>query len=198
MRSPFRTALTVRRLLGVKACVTCQEAKHASEFHKSQKAKDGLQSRCKRCKAEHGKQWRSANADRNRANKRNWEQSNRERVREYCRRWYRDNPAQNQERSRLYLESNRDKFAVWAKRWRQANDARMAPTDRARQAVYRAIKRGILVRPSVCEECGDTRTIQAAHYDYQDLLRVRWLCRPCHTKWDRAQPKTAADCYAAH
>ncbi|MFQ6047992.1 MAG: hypothetical protein ACE5K7_01350 [Phycisphaerae bacterium] len=51
---------------------------------------------------------------------------------------------------------------------------------------------GHITRPSVCEECGATdRKIEAAHYDYDEPLRVRWLCRSCHVRWDRREPKGA-------
>lgn len=64
---------------------------------------------------------------------------------------------------------------------------------RAHSAVDRAIRRGELVRPLVCEECGDdSRMIEAAHGDYSKTLQVRWLCRRCHCRWDVVQSKTAA------
>lgn len=57
-------------------------------------------------------------------------------------------------------------------------------------AVHKALKSGLLVRPAACEQCAVTdKPIQAAHYDYAEPLRVRWLCRRCHTLWDRAEPK---------
>lgn len=49
---------------------------------------------------------------------------------------------------------------------------------------------GHLVRPGACSECGATgRRIEGAHFDYDEPLRVRWLCVPCHRRWDRSQPK---------
>ena len=59
----------------------------------------------------------------------------------------------------------------------------------AQTAVARAIKVGRLTRPSSCTECGHAGRIEAAHYNYGSPLEVRWLCRSCHSKWDRAQPK---------
>jgi hypothetical protein len=57
--------------------------------------------------------------------------------------------------------------------------------------VSRAIKRGDLVRPDACEECGVTgQLITAAHIDYAYPLNVRWLCRSCHNRWDKEDPKT--------
>ena len=51
---------------------------------------------------------------------------------------------------------------------------------------------GHLVRPTVCEECGAAGVaIEAAHFNYDEPLRVRWLCRPCHRRWDSREPKHA-------
>jgi hypothetical protein len=54
---------------------------------------------------------------------------------------------------------------------------------------YHVIK-GHLVRPAKCEQCGsEGKKIEAAHYDYTKPLDVRWLCIPCHRRWDKEQPK---------
>jgi len=54
------------------------------------------------------------------------------------------------------------------------------------------IKAGNIVRPSTCEECGcSDRKIEGAHFNYDEPLRVRWLCRSCHIRWDKAEPKGA-------
>ena len=66
-------------------------------------------------------------------------------------------------------------------------------TNRARRAqnlVRYYILSGLMVRPVICEECGATdRSIEAAHYDYDQPLKVRWLCRSCHRRWDKQDPK---------
>lgn len=60
---------------------------------------------------------------------------------------------------------------------------------RASAAVSRAIKRGDLVRPDACSCCGEVAYIEAAHVDYSQPLLVVWLCRSCHRRWDRDEPK---------
>lgn len=62
----------------------------------------------------------------------------------------------------------------------------------ARSKLARAVKSGILKRPELCEKCSGYGHIEAAHYDYSEPLRVRWLCVSCHRKWDRADPKGGA------
>ena len=59
----------------------------------------------------------------------------------------------------------------------------------ATRAIHAAIRRGELVRPVCCEQCGKTGRIEAAHFNYTEKLRVRWLCASCHRAWDHAAPK---------
>jgi hypothetical protein len=54
------------------------------------------------------------------------------------------------------------------------------------------VQAGHIVRPTTCEECGATdRRIEGAHFNYDEPLRVRWLCVPCHRRWDKREPKQA-------
>lgn len=62
----------------------------------------------------------------------------------------------------------------------------------AQNLVRYHVRQGNLIRPARCEECDAiSRQIEAAHYDYDQPLRVRWLCRSCHVKWDKREPKGA-------
>lgn len=61
------------------------------------------------------------------------------------------------------------------------------------------IQVGHISRPTTCEECGVTgRPIEGAHFNYDEPLRVRWLCRPCHRRWDKREPKQATIVVAAN
>lgn len=62
--------------------------------------------------------------------------------------------------------------------------------DHAQNMLEYAIKKGLIVRKDVCEECSasgcmkDGRNIvQAHHDDYNKPLTVRWLCQNCHYSW---------------
>lgn len=60
---------------------------------------------------------------------------------------------------------------------------RYSPRDFARMKVSKAVKRGVLVRPTACSKCGDgDRKVFAHHPDYSKPLEVVWLCQPCHTR----------------
>ncbi len=52
------------------------------------------------------------------------------------------------------------------------------------------VQAGHIVRPTTCEACGASdRPIEGAHFNYDEPLRVRWLCRSCHVRWDKREPK---------
>jgi len=54
-----------------------------------------------------------------------------------------------------------------------------------------AIKRGELVRPDTCQECGAHDLIHAHHEDYDRPLDVEFLCVRCHFArhgWSRGGP----------
>ena len=54
----------------------------------------------------------------------------------------------------------------------------------ARDAVYRALKDGTLVKPEKCEDCEKSLPLHGHHESYaQDQwLIVNWLCKKCHRK----------------
>ena len=52
----------------------------------------------------------------------------------------------------------------------------------AHSIVREALKRGRLVRPSTCAECGREAKLDGHHADYSKPLDVTWLCRKCHLK----------------
>jgi hypothetical protein len=115
---------------------------------------------------------------------------------------YKD-PEKRREMNRLYLQRFLERNPGYEKRWRESNRERIArsvqkmkqhPLYSARRSAYALIqyhlKVGNLSRPDQCEQCGIACKPDAAHADYSKPLAVRWLCRPCHNRWDQAEPKT--------
>jgi hypothetical protein len=70
---------------------------------------------------------------------------------------------------------------------------RTHPRARNAQSLLRYhIQAGHIVPPSACERCGATgRKIEGAHFNYDEPLRVQWLCISCHRRWDKREPKGA-------
>jgi hypothetical protein len=103
-----------------------------------------------------------------------------------------------------HVEENKARAAAWRAenleraraydRERGVRPSNMAPERKrlskwASQIVRRAIARGEIVRPEI-GECGHSGIIESAHADYSDPMVFRWLCQPCHRRWDRLEPKT--------
>jgi hypothetical protein len=61
---------------------------------------------------------------------------------------------------------------------------------KARVAVAECLRRGWLIRPEVCQSCGDPGEIEAHHDDYSKPLEVRWLCKSCHNLTRVGEPRT--------
>lgn len=64
--------------------------------------------------------------------------------------------------------------------------------ERAHDLVEKAIKKGALINPNICEDCKENNIfkdgrsgIQAHHDDYDKPLSVRWLCQKCHHEWHK-------------
>lgn len=60
------------------------------------------------------------------------------------------------------------------------NDQTRRERTKTRNLTKQAIKSGILVRPDKCELCSVVSKLDAHHLDYNDHLKVQWLCKPCH------------------
>lgn len=70
-------------------------------------------------------------------------------------------------------------------REKQADFRRRHPEKKAAwNAVYKAVKNGLLTRPERCERCGIACKPDASHDDYARRLEVEWLCRSCHVAKD--------------
>ena len=98
-------------------------------------------------------------------------------VRAWCRECSR-------KRNREWYASHPEKVA--AKNRRQTAMRKLQPVPywpeqgRAHAAVHSALRKGTLIRPDVCPECGDVTRLDAHHEDYSKPLDVTWLCRSCH------------------
>lgn len=65
-------------------------------------------------------------------------------------------------------------------RARARNPEFMRLKKKVRWLVSCAVKRGDLIKPDSCQECGNIGEIEAHHDDYNRPLDVRWLCLECH------------------
>jgi hypothetical protein len=148
------------RMSKEKHCGGCDETKSVSEFSKCRSKKDGLQSRCKKCRRELASNYRQSAAGKQ-TEQRYWRS---DRHKASCRR---------------YMKSSLGKAS--ARRYYARGVVRYPEKYKARSAVRRAVMTGRLpnILTQDCEHCDDS----ADHYhhpDYNYPLDVIALCRQCH------------------
>jgi ribosomal protein S27AE len=77
---------------------------------------------------------------------------------------------------RNYWRNHSKQKQQYTASWRKRNPLKK----RAHTLVRKAVARGVLRRPSHCEECGAKKFVYAHHDDYFRPLEVRWMCPECH------------------
>jgi hypothetical protein len=156
----------------MKQCPGCSETKPLDAFPPNRAQRDGRQSRCYPCHREYMALYRA----RHRASLVAYARSY---YRAHPDRWHYDPSRINDEQKRRYTSAWRADHPEWVRLLNRANNT-----------VRRALKDGRLVKERACEACGATnRKIAGAHHDYTRPLDVVWLCYPCHSRWDAADPK---------
>lgn len=74
---------------------------------------------------------------------------------------------------------------LYNKIWISKNPEENAKKIKARQGINQAVSLGRIIKPTVCENYTTNGScspyIEAHHEDYDKPLKVRWLCRKCHS-----------------
>ena len=148
-----------------------------------------------------------------------WNAEHREHKRALQKKYYRENPAKYRRRSRAYKAANKEKVSAYNHNYWEKNREALREKRRPLQLEYRrnhkeehnkssaeqrrkfpekirarsitnhAIRKGEIVRQP-CEICGRT-DVQAHHDNYNEPLKIRWLCVTCHNEWHRINKKRA-------
>jgi len=100
-----------------KECTGCGQEKPLSGFHKCRSKRLGVESRCKVCRLERGKQYHQENKER----KKRYHQENRDKILERKKRYYQENKDKISERKKRYRQKNKDKISERGKRHYQEN-----------------------------------------------------------------------------
>ena len=112
---------------------------------------------CKECAILTSKERYDANKQKERDRKKEYYLNNRDVIRQRQK-------ETNKERAKIWYDANREKHLA-----------------RARVNYY--IKKGTLVKPDTCEDCGEnTKDLEGHHEDYKKQLEVNWICKNCHEK----------------
>ena len=81
---------------------------------------------------------------------------------------------------RAFIKTPEEFKERWRKYKREPNEK-----TRARILLHSALKKGQVIKPEVCEECQKPLKLTAHHEDYNNPLKVVWLCYECHGKKHR-------------
>ena len=137
-------------------CKVCSATENTAEFYK------GVTNKCKECHKELVRQNRKKNA---------------EYYREYDKYRFKNDP-KVRERHKRYQKTDAGKASIrraHLKYWAENPEKRAATN-----ILNSALKRGKVIKPSNCQECGSTGRIEGHHTDYTLPLNVEWLCNKCH------------------
>lgn len=158
---------TNQLILG-KWCRTCGRTKPLDAFYRHPTSASGRQSSCNVCHKERAASWQHAHPERHVAHADAWKASHRDDVSRY----------QRLTRSRRST----------------ADQAFVRLVARVAAATRRAIQDGRLTRPDACSQCARTGAVlDAVHEDYLEPLRVVWLCRRCHLRWNVARRRSRVE-----
>ncbi len=70
-------------------------------------------------------------------------------------------------------------------RYKKIQKQRYPERVKARNTLHRLVKTNKIQRPNFCSDCGikvEKENIQGHHKDYNQPLKVEWLCRDCHKR----------------
>lgn len=172
----------------MKACGKCGAEKPLDEYYAQTRRYDGKHPWCKECCRSYTRGRKDEINERVRNRRLNDSGFVRKRA-DSTRKWRGSHNEQKREYERKRRLENLDEYRNRVREYASRNPEMTKMLACVRQKVYRAIKKGVLVRPSACEWCGDACKTEAAHADYSKPLDVTWLCRACHAKWDHYDPK---------
>ena len=147
----------------MKPCISCKQTKPIDQFYQHPAMKDGHLNKCIECCKVVA-------------------MNNRERK-IHDPMWL----ALERERCRIKIAKYRaagleKRHTGGQERWRK----KYPHKKRAQGKANKAERRGVLVKPNNCEDCGvESVRLQKHHPDYSQPLLVTWLCMKCHGKAHR-------------
>lgn len=110
---------------------------------------------------------------------RDYRRRNAEKVAESQAKWRAENKDHIAQYFKGWTEANRHKKEIY----RQRENERHPEKEPARNKLHSAVFRGLIDKPTTCEDCGEEvekRKLHGHHEDYSKPLDVEWLCVNCH------------------
>jgi len=163
----------------MKQCSTCKEMRPLSMFHKDSSKACGVRAMYSICRNPKVQEYYYSDLGQKTAQK----DTKKKRIR-------RDNDKVYAEKRRSIVNKSSERPEYRENLRRKASTPHGREKKRATNAVEAALKRGDLIRPDKCQECGDApgtdrigrSKVRAYHhlgYAKEHRLDVRWLCPRC-------------------
>ncbi len=73
-------------------------------------------------------------------------------------------------------EEKKRRNILYGREWRKRNINKAKIQDQ----LNCAIKKGEIIRPTICQSCGREGKIHAHHFNYNHYLNFIWVCAKCH------------------
>lgn len=132
----------------MKICTVCKVEKELSCFNIRRASKDGLQSRCRTCRAEQKKVYREANREQIAEQQKTYQKANRKRLAEY---------------TKVYRKTPKGKAVQKAAMQRYYLNLDLATAGRVTQRALSAWAVQVKQRDQCCQVCGSTKKLEAHH-----------------------------------
>ena len=147
----------------MKTCFKCQQTLNESEFYKHSRMADGLLGKCKTCtKRDSFERYKNKMSDPE------WVMRERERGRI------------KQQKARAV-----GKYIGPSKEVRNRSRIKTKEKFLCRIKTQRYISKGLIIKSEICQDCKISKSQNCHHEDYNDPLKVVWLCTACHGKRHR-------------
>ncbi len=146
-----------------KLCPVCKRYKDKNLFGKNKTNKDGLSYQCKLCKVKSNKIYKSNNKEKIKISNCLYRNKNKKEIANYKKKWADRNRKRVNEKSKMMRLKHLNKV-------------------KARSILNRYVLKKIIIKPSICEMCKESRKCEGHHLNYDKPLLVIWLCKECHLK----------------
>lgn len=97
--------------------------------------------------------------------------------------WCKDCDSEYSKRRNHYKTHKAEYLRLYAQQYQ--NDPRNRIKIKARLLTKQAIKQGLIKPKDFCEECGSNENIEIHHPNYNEPLKIQWLCKRHHWKADQ-------------
>jgi len=158
----------------MKKCCRCKEEKSLTEFCKDRSQKDGLSTRCKKCRLELNEVWKSKNKDKESDRKKRYRDKNKDRYSEWIDEWNKANPHKRKEYDAKYEKMTRKR--AYEYKGGKCEDCGAIPFESSLRFEFHHID------PST--KGSHWGGIKRRNWEIQkeELDKCVLLCKPCHMK----------------